>query len=71
MSRFLITPLALAAALLGAAPAHAAAVNFSGFANGSQTVTLSLSAPNAAITESVQAGGFLATLNGGPSFTTY
>ena len=71
MSRFLITPLALAATLLVAAPAHAAAVNFSGFANGSQTVTLSLSAPNAAITETVQAGGFLATLNGGPSFTTY
>ncbi|MDE2627351.1 MAG: PEP-CTERM sorting domain-containing protein [Burkholderiales bacterium] len=71
MSRFSIAPLALAATLLGAASAHAGVVNFSGFANGSQTVTLSLSAPNVAITEAVQAGGFLATLNGGPSFTTY
>ena len=71
MSRFLIAPIALAATLLGAAPAHAGVVNFSGFANGSETVTLSLSAPNVATTESVQAGGFLATLDGGPSFTTY
>lgn len=71
MSRFLIAPLALATALLGAAPAHAATVKFSDFANGSQTVTLSLSAPNGVITEPAYAGGLSATLNGGPSFTTY
>lgn len=71
MSRLLIAPLALACTLLGAGPAQAANVRFGGFANGSQTVTLTLSAPNAAVTESVYAGGFSATLDGGPSFTTY
>ena len=71
MSRFPIAPLALAATLLGAAPAHAAVVYFSGFANGYETVNLSLTAPNQAANEYVYAGGLSATLNGGPSFTTY
>jgi len=42
-----------------------------GFANGQETVHLSLTTPNTAINEFVYAGGFSATLDGGPSFTTY
>lgn len=71
MSRFLIAPLALACTLLGAAQANAADVRFNGFANGQETVHLSLTTPNTAINEFVYAGGFSATLDGGPSFTTY
>jgi hypothetical protein len=71
MSRLLLAPLALACTVLGAVPAHAADVRFSGFANGQQTVHLSLTAPNAAINEYVYAGGFSAMLDGGASFTTY
>ena len=71
MSRFLIAPLALACTLLGAAQANAADVRFNGFANGQETVHLSLTTPNTAVNEFVYAGGFSATLDGGPSFTTY
>jgi len=71
MSRFLIAPLALACTLLGAAQANAADVRFNEFANGQETVHLSLTTPNTAINEFVYAGGFSATLDGGPSFTTY
>jgi hypothetical protein len=64
---------AVAAATLGwcALPASASSVDFLGFTNGSKTVTISLSAPNATKTETVSAGGFLTKLNGGPSFETF
>jgi hypothetical protein len=52
-------------------PAHADDVTFTGFAHGSQTVGFSLSAPNAAGSGSVNAGGFATILNGGPSFVSY
>ena len=46
-------------------------VSFSGFTHGSETVTLTMAAPNAALTEAVSAGGFSTVLNGGSSFETY
>ena len=47
-------------------------VSFSGFTHGSQTVTATLSAPNAPpLVRSVSAGGFTTVLNGGPSFESY
>src|ERR1700704_1653770 len=63
--------LVLASLSLIAAHARADDVSYSGFANGAETVTFSVSAPNTALTEYVYAGGFLTSLNGGPSFTTY
>ena len=72
MNRSLITPIALACALLGAASAHATdTVSFGDFANGFEQVDVSVVAPNVPLTESVQAGGFLASVNGGPSVVTY
>lgn len=71
MSRFPFAPLVLTCALLGAAQADATTVRFSGFADGQKTVHLALAAPNTVINEYVYAGGFSATLNGGPSFTSY
>ncbi len=68
------TILSLAAATFAAAaalPAQAENVAFSGFANGSKTVTFTLSTPNVDKTATVSAGGFLTSLNGGPSFTSY
>jgi PEP-CTERM motif-containing protein len=63
----------LAAAVLaaGATEGQAADVTFTGFENGSQGVTFSLSGSNATRSESVSAGGFATVLNGGPSFETY
>ena len=71
MTRFPFAPLALACTLASAAPAFAADVEFTGFADGYQTVNVALSAPNAVINELAAAGGLSTTLNGGASFTTY
>jgi hypothetical protein len=65
------TLLVAALALAGAFQAHADNVSFSGFAHGSQTVNYSLTAPNSVVSGSGSAGGFLTSLNGGPSFETY
>ena len=51
--------------------AQADNVSFSGFSHGSQTVTATLSGPNAALVKNVSAGGFSTIVNGGPSFETY
>ena len=71
MSRSLIAPIALACTLLCAAQARADNLSFSGFANGSKSVDITLSNPNAGKTLTTDAGGFTASLNGGPSFTSY
>ena len=71
MNHSLIAPIALACTLLCASQANAADVKFSSFANGSETVNVALSTPNTASNISVPAGGFLTSLNGGASFTTY
>jgi PEP-CTERM motif len=71
MTRSLIAPIALACTLLCAAQARADNVSFSGFANGSKSVNITLSSPNAGKTLTADAGGFTASLNGGPSFTSY
>ena len=71
MSRSLIAPIALACTLLCATQARADNVSFAGFANGYQTVTVALSSPNLPLTQTVQAGGFMTSLNGGPSFATF
>lgn len=71
MSRSLIAPVALACTLLCAAQARADNVSFAGFANGSQSVNVALSSPNVARNLTANAGGFTASLNGGPSFTSY
>ena len=71
MTRTLIAPIALACAAFCAAPAHADNLSFSGYANGSQSVNVVLGAPNVPKSTTTQAGGFSASLNGGPSFTTY
>ena len=57
--------------IFGAVHAHAASVDFTGYANGSETITYTLSAPNVAKVNTVGAGGFVTILNGGPSFTSY
>ena len=71
MTKSLVSPFAavLLAAFSGLAQADN--VSFTGFAHGSQTVTATLSSPNAAMTKSVSAGGFTTIVNGGPSFETY
>ncbi|MBC8056768.1 MAG: PEP-CTERM sorting domain-containing protein [Rhizobiales bacterium] len=71
MTRFLIAPIAIACTLLGATQARADNVSFSGFANGSKSVNIVLASPNAAKSLTTDAGGFSASLNDGPSFTTY
>ena len=71
MRKFVPHALALACALVAATQAQAETVVFTGFAHGSQTVNYALSAPNAAKSGSVSAGGFATTLNGGPSFVSY
>lgn len=70
----LAVSLAAALCALGATTAaNADAVTFSGYAHGSQNVTFTV--PNAAntgnATGTAGAGGFLTSLNGGPSFTSY
>jgi len=71
MSRRSVQSLAIAALTLAAASAHADSLTFTNFANGSETVNIALSAPNVPTAEYGAAGGFTASLNGGPSFTTY
>jgi hypothetical protein len=46
-------------------------VDFTGYANGSETITYTLAAPNVVKVNTVGAGGFATILNGGASFTTY
>lgn len=59
------------AACLTATAAHADTVEFLGYSNGSESVTYTLIAPNTLVNGTANAGGFLTTLNGGPSFTSY
>ena len=66
-----ISSIVLACALGTATAARADNVTFTGFAHGSETVTFSLVAPNAAASGTVSAGGFATILNGGPSFVSY
>lgn len=70
----LAVPLAAAFCAFGATTAvQADAVTFPGYAHGSQNVTFTV--PNATHTGNTAgtagAGGFLTSLNGGPSFTSY
>jgi len=62
---------AAACAMALASQAHALNVSFSGFAHGAESVTITLASPNVALTESASAGGFLTSVNGGPSFESY
>jgi hypothetical protein len=71
MSRSLPAALALAGTLFCAAQASAADLQFSNFTNGYQTVNIDVTAPEGHISEFAYAGGLLASLNGGASFTTY
>lgn len=71
MTRSIFTSVAFACATLCAAQADAANVSFSGFANGYESVDITLSAPNAPKTIMADAGGFKGSLNGGTSFTSY
>ena len=71
MSRSLIAPIALACTLLCATQARADSVSFAGFATGSESVNVQLSIPNVANSLWTSAGGFTASLNGGPSFVSY
>jgi PEP-CTERM motif len=66
-----LSSIALASVLALSAEAQAADVTFTGFANGSETVSFSLSAPNATASGSVSAGGFATTVNGSASFETF
>ena len=66
-----LSRLAAAAVLAITINAQADTGSFSGFANGSQTVNFSLTAPNSLVSGSASAGGFLMSYNGGPSFETY
>jgi len=61
------------AAALGVVALDASALNvdFLGFGHGSQTVSYSLTAPNAVKSGSASAGGFLTSVNRCPSFETY
>ena len=69
---FKLTTSLLAAAIVAFAPhAKADTVVFSNFAHSSETVTVTLSGVNPALNLFVPAGGFLTTLNGGPSFESY
>lgn len=71
MSKIRFTLSLAALAVAGITQAHADSVAFSGFAHGSESVNFSLTAPNAVLSGGGSAGGFLASLNGGPSFETY
>ncbi len=66
-----LTAIALACAFGLAAEARARDVTFTDFAHGSQTVSFSLTSPNAVASGTVSAGGFATILNGGPSFVSY
>ena len=67
----LTSPLLALALAAVASQAMADTVTFPGFAHGSQTVTATLSGPNPALTRATSAGGFLTSLNGGPTFESY
>ena len=54
-----------------AAAAHADNVTFSGYANGSQNINYTIVSTPSALSGSTGAGGFLTTLNGGPSFVSF
>ena len=69
--RHIVHTFVAAACGLLAAQARADNISFPGFAHGSETVTITMSAPNASKTEGVSAGGFLTIDNGGPSFVSY
>jgi hypothetical protein len=71
MKCHLIAPIALACALFGAANANADTVAFQGFANGYESFSVALSGNTPLNLEDVHAGGFVASVNGGPSFTSY
>ena len=71
MSNSFIKTSLLACLTAGSISAHAENVKFSGYANGSESVNLVLSSPNVGDHNTVDAGGFLASLNGGPSFATF
>jgi hypothetical protein len=51
--------------------AHADSASFAGFAHGSESVNFSLTAPNSVVSGSTSAGGFVMSVNSGPSFEAY
>lgn len=63
--------IALVCAFGLATEARAHDVTFTGFVNGSKTVTFTLSAPDVAASGTVYAGGFATILDLSPSFETY
>ena len=72
MARTFIQPLFAACMALGAAQqAQASVVEFQGFAHGSQSVSYSLSSPNAPTAGFTSAGGFKVRLDGVVNLTSY
>ena len=71
MSKKLVSSLAALALVSLCSLSQAESVSFGGFAHGSQTVTVTLTGPNAPVSKTVSAGGFSTILNGGPSFESY
>ncbi len=67
----LIKPIALACLAFAAAHAKADSLDFTGFANGYQTVHFAVQSSQGNTAGYTAAGGFSASLNGGASFTTY
>lgn len=65
------TFLTLAILSTSAATAGAATLDFQGFAHGYETVDFALTGANTHQSGAVAAGGFLSSLNGGPSFVSY
>ncbi len=61
---------ASAAFCVVAGHAQATTVQFTGFANGSEPIHFSIASPNA-VSGSASAGGFLTSIDGGSSITTY
>ena len=57
--------------VLGSVQAHATLVDFQGFANGSRTISFSLSSPHVSASGSVAAGGLSTLVDGAPQRTTY
>lgn len=57
--------------VLGASHAHATAVDFLGFANGSRTVNFALSAPNVTTSGFTEAGGFNTLVDNSRLVTSY
>ena len=73
MQKTAVSIAAALCALAAATTAQADTVAFSGYAHGSQAVTFTVPAQFGlgSASNTVGAGGFLTTLNGGPSFTSY